>query len=596
MTGLPTLLVKLDDGTGTFPYDISQYVRLVDGYTISRGRADEYGDVQPSTLTITLENTDGRFTYGSVTYLCFIDQMIQVSLNAGASLVKRFTGYVQSWPVAFPDGSDQFAVAQITAMDRLSKLARQKLKSITEQEILADSPFAYYTLGEAAGATSAGDTSSNGGPALVATYVTPGTPATLPAFGAGGPNAWDGMTAAQFSALGQVLRREPIVWSGSASTFEVVFTATSAPGFTQTLLALGASFLNVLLVSSGKAVFASILASASAITDGQPHHLAATVSGGTLTAYVDGVSLGTTACPEVPSFIQLGDASLAVVGSVSHLAIYSTALSAARILAHANAIRNGFNTERSDQRIARLAGYAGIIAGAMSLEVGVQAAVPAQATTGSNPGDAIAAVSGSEGGVTFIRGDGNLVMQNRQHRALELTPVLSLTAIDVGPDTAPTVDMQKVINYAEVTAAGTGSKQTAANAASIAAHGQYPTSLSPLMKTDAEAIDRANWVVTVESAPQPRLPGVKVDLLAQVAAVQQTALTVELSDRLTVTGLPSQTPGGTTATLVVEGWTETWKLDTWEMAFNTSNWETYRAWLLDNATYSVLGTTTRLGS
>ena len=62
MAGLPTMLVLLDDGSATYPYDITAYVRLVDGFSWSRGRPDEQSSVSPGTLSITLDNTDSRFT------------------------------------------------------------------------------------------------------------------------------------------------------------------------------------------------------------------------------------------------------------------------------------------------------------------------------------------------------------------------------------------------------------------------------------------------------------------------------------------------------------------------------------------------------
>ncbi|MCC7268780.1 MAG: hypothetical protein IT546_15780, partial [Caulobacteraceae bacterium] len=69
MTGLPTLLVELDDGSGTFPYDITEYVSLSSGWSIGpHGRPDELQEVQATSLNLTLDNTDGRFTLGAALY------------------------------------------------------------------------------------------------------------------------------------------------------------------------------------------------------------------------------------------------------------------------------------------------------------------------------------------------------------------------------------------------------------------------------------------------------------------------------------------------------------------------------------------------
>ncbi|MFF8953892.1 LamG domain-containing protein [Streptomyces sp. NPDC014940] len=42
--------------------DISQYVNVAQGVTITRGAADELAETQPGTATLTLDNADGRFT------------------------------------------------------------------------------------------------------------------------------------------------------------------------------------------------------------------------------------------------------------------------------------------------------------------------------------------------------------------------------------------------------------------------------------------------------------------------------------------------------------------------------------------------------
>jgi hypothetical protein len=396
---MPTLLVQLEDAAGVFNQDITQYANLAPSWTARRGRNDEETGIEPGRLEMLLDNSDGKFTLGSASFGGItVDKRIRVSETVGGVTTKRHTGYVQDWPTEWESPLGNTAVCRITSMDRLSRLNRRKLRSTTEQEILVDLPFAYYAMGEAAGATSAGDTSGNSGPALAATYALPGTPAIPPTFGAAGMNTWDGITAAQFAALNQMLRREPIVWAGSAATFEIVFSSTNLPAATEFLLALGPSFLNIIISTAGRAVFASILTSGAAITDGQPHHLAATLSGGTLTAYVDGVSIGTTAAPEVPAYIALGDTSTAVIATVAHLALYTTALSAARIAAHANAVRNGLVTDRFDQRIARLASYANIAPADQSLETGQTPSIAAASTTDQNVLPAMNDVADAEGG------------------------------------------------------------------------------------------------------------------------------------------------------------------------------------------------------
>ena len=57
----------------------------------------------------------------------------------------------------------------------MSDYGKRPMRSMLEQEILLDTPTAYYTLGEPEGATSAGDTSGNG----LASLTIAGTGAAL---------------------------------------------------------------------------------------------------------------------------------------------------------------------------------------------------------------------------------------------------------------------------------------------------------------------------------------------------------------------------------------------------------------------------------
>lgn len=594
--GLPTVTVKLDDGTGTFPYDITQYIRTADGITISRGRADEFSQITPSTLTMVAENIDARFSAGSGTYGIAIDRMIRVIYTVGATVSNRFTGFLTALPVAWPDGSDQYAVATLTAVDVLTRLSRRRFFPTIAHEILADLPNWYWPCTETAPATAAGDLSGRGGTTLRATSTGILIPTALE-FG-GGVLGVDGLPAVQLNA-GQYLAPTQALALGSSATawtFEFEFSTTTA---TQALATVGMAIVAQMTLSAGVLNFASA-SGGSNLADGATHHVAYTYAAGVATLYVDGVSVGSPSIIDggsaAPTYI-LGLAGTVFSGAIGQAAFYTSALSAGRIASHANAARNGFNTDRSDQRVARLAGYANVTN--LALEVGVQANVPPQGTDGAVALDAMHQVETSEGGLLFIRGDGALVLQNRNHRALKATPDWTLTTFDIDPGTQPADDMQGVSNYVTAKAV-TGAQQVVSDAASLAQHDYYPADLDLLVATDDEALDRAWWQVSNYSQPRPRMPSVKVDILTQPQAVQQVALARELSDWLEITGLPSQTPGGsTTVDLYIEGWSEVLKYSPgsepeWSMTFNTSNVATERPWILGDATYGQLGVTTRL--
>jgi hypothetical protein len=143
----------------SFPYDITGFVSLDAGIGIStRGRSDELSAAQPVTCALTLDNTDGRFSLGAATYGALdVNRLIRVKVNG----VNRFTGFVQSWPVAWPNGGPGLATAAITATDGRVWWAKRELRSFPEETILRYGPAAYWVLNEPEGSLLAADSSGN---------------------------------------------------------------------------------------------------------------------------------------------------------------------------------------------------------------------------------------------------------------------------------------------------------------------------------------------------------------------------------------------------------------------------------------------------
>src|SRR6478752_3132104 len=91
--------------------DITQYVRLRNPITISgMGRADWTSTLQAATLTLTLDNTAGRFVpkLAASPYFPYITRNVQVMVSVNATSVTavaysgfRFWGEVSEWPPAW---------------------------------------------------------------------------------------------------------------------------------------------------------------------------------------------------------------------------------------------------------------------------------------------------------------------------------------------------------------------------------------------------------------------------------------------------------------------------------------------------------------
>lgn len=592
---LPTVTVQLDDASngGTFPYDISAYVRLPDGVAMHQGREDEFGDVQPSTLSLTLENTDGRFTLGSTTGgygAVNIDRRIRVFFSGSVPTTLKFTGYVQAWPVEWPDGSDTFALARITAVDALARLSRKTLRSVIEEEILLDAPFAYYTLGEATGATSAGESSGNGAAALGQT----GSGAAVTFGSATGPGT-DSLTAATFNG-GKYLTTQRPTDPASAMTLEC-FVSTTHTGLPSNMLYLhglamwidGTGHIN-----ADQPGAITIVSGGPVINDGNVHHIALTYDAAKLgTLYVDGVAAGSGTGTVLPSGAS---DPLCAVGtnaspfSFSHVAWYNTALSATRIAAHSTAGRTGFAGEDTVARITRLASYAGITATGSSPS---NTSVPFVDFTGDSPASAIEKVAQAEGAPVYIDSTGLMQVESRNARAA-VAVVLTLTNDDIDPSVEVAADMQLVENVVTASAGANGAVQVAVAASSRAVHGDYPADLTGLLvSTDDQALYAAQWRVGKYAEPFRRIPNLSLDLTTLSFAIQNVVRHIHISDRVQITGMPSQA-GSSTLDLIVEGWTETLTHDSWTWEANTSNFAAASAWILDSATYSVLDSTTTL--
>jgi hypothetical protein len=603
MTGLPTLLVELDDGTGTFPYDITAYVERNTSWEVNRGRGNEFGDVQPGRLTISLNNRDGRFTLGNPTYGVEVNQRIRLTETVGATTSARHTGYVEDWPQRWTSALANVAVSGITSLDRFERLARRDMPaSLLQGEILLDSPVAYYTLGELEGATTAGDTSGNGVSAL--TQSGTGTAAV---FGQAAGPAYDELTAVTFAGgkilTGQFKSTDPV------KTVECFFLRNGTPPFTEFILNLiGVARLRDDVFATGAVealVGGIVLTSDPGLFDGAVHHLAVTFDAGTSawSLYVDGVladgpTVGTA--PSAPTTLYVGgnqDAAgvLHVLnGVVAHVALYDTTVSAARVAAHASA---GLSPEAdsSDERLARLAGYAAVPTAEQDLELGALTEVAHQ-SGGGKVLPAMQSVTRAEGGVLHTAGDGTLTLQARTHRVLTATgtPVLELEVAEVDHEDLVIGGARDYMVNAVTGSRENGAVQRVVDEDSREFHDEYPEDMSGLLVlTDAQVLDAITWRKTAYSTPRPRLATVTIDLFTSPSALQEAVLAVELGGRITISGWPTQAPWAT-ADLLVEGLRERQSLSEWKVTFNTVPAELFHAWVLGDATHGVLGSTTRL--
>lgn len=599
--------------------DVSQWWRTLSGIGITRGRSDEDSEVQPSKLSLTLENSDGRFTAGNVNSPYYPNvkkgRRIRVTQTWATVAYRRISGYIDEWPVTWADAKLTIAAAAITASSRMARLGRgAELRSIIEEEYLLDGPRAYYTMGDAEGSTQAG----NGAETQQPPMSFAGTGAS-PVFGnATGPGT-DGLTSVSFNAgkyLAVVFDQPVVAAADTTYTWEFFFnTSTTAlqrlgrlntpNADTAQAFITAAGKLNILSNADGGAIYYDLITAAT-VSDGATHHalVRATISGGDLvsTLYLDGAQVDTDTYVGFPGFTGMNrlsaggaDGLAAMTGVLTHVAVTAgtTELTAARVDAHSDSGLNGFSGESSGNRIRRLALYAGVPDSEITFETGLSTSIANQLTNGKTALALMNDVVITESGVLFDAGDGELTFHGRSHR-YNAASVLTLSAA-VGEilSMQPQLDDQGLVN--DMTASReAGITVRAVDQDSILDYGLYRNSIALLTTSDAEVQDAANWKVFTGSQPQVKVPMVEVDL-GQASSAQKTAILArEIGDRITITDLPVQAPAPV-MDFFIEGITERIDEARYTVAFNMSPAALSGVWQLDSPVYSVLGTTTRLG-
>lgn len=222
-------------------------------------------------------------------------------------------------------------------------------------EVLSDSPLAYWRMGEFSGATTMYDASGNGRSGTYAAGVT---------LGASGLLASDANTAATFVVSDTYLPWAS--WQNAANLTVEAWIKTTATGAYQAILdrdqltgsnrawqfrVSNTGKLEFVRIVDAAGVTSIVLSSSTAtVNDGAAHHVAATYDGTTILLYVDGVLSATTTATggvrQPTSATKFGIGANHSTGSGSaaefngvldEVAYYGTAIPGPRILDHYSA-------------------------------------------------------------------------------------------------------------------------------------------------------------------------------------------------------------------------------------------------------------------
>jgi hypothetical protein len=576
--------------------DMTAWVRASAGVSFQRGRSNEQDpQAQPGRASWEFKNTDNRFTMGNASspYAPLqIRRPVRISAVFNGSTYYLWQGFIDSWENA---SDETMGYVRVSASDRLARAGTAKLNSVVAGEILADSPVAYYPLWDSADSTTAGDVTGVG-PVLSTGQV--GTGGTLD-FGAGVSPGPDAATVAVFTRasagngkyLGGVA---PLTFipTSSAYTIEAWFKTTTADC---SIVNLAGTVNDGLWLSSGEWV-GSLMSGA--INDGEWHHLAVTFDGATLdvTYYLDGATFGGSTDTSGRSFnsVTIGYGPYGVFdGSIAHVAIYATELSAARIADHYAAGANGLAGESTSARFSRHCARAGLPSAHYTTTATGLSTMSAQPTLNVALLDALRGCAETENGVVYVNRSGVLTFAPRSVRYGAATALTldARRAGHVGEDFTYTTDDSLLVNDITV-ARFTGATQRVVDATSVATYETHDESLTLYSGTDADALGGAEWRVYTNSTPRPRGSQLDVEVTAFNQAGGNTAalLAVEIGQRITVNGLPTTTATTATADLFVEGVACRIEKDRAVFSLTTSpaTGSGGSVWILEDATWGAL--------
>lgn len=528
-----------------------------------------------------------------------------------AQLHPRFFGLVNQWPVTW---KGLYAKTSITATDVFAVLSRaeEQMRPMLVQESLVWGPSALYPLDEDSTATSSGNESGSAGP-LSLGIVQAGSGGTLEFAAGTAPLGMSGaplFTPASASA-GKYLRAE-LGTGFQNGTFtqqllmEFWFATSTAGRHILSIASPDRSFYLILYLASATGYLtvdskqpdvavSTTTVGATSLANDALHHVVFDAEAQTL--YVDGVSLGSfggiLAVQDLTT-LTLGASPTGGnlwSGSISTVALYlDTAMSASNLASHYTCGTTGFSGETADERGFRLAAYAGIgFADTGTFSTGIAE----QAALGRTCLDHLRDVEATESGKLMASRERlSVTLQGRSVR-YNPTSAMSIVYADFEPDQFELAyDTQKVANTLLLSRPG-GATQRMVHAASKAARGPIGKTVDTLCTTDLVVTDEGNWLLQRYATPTPELRGVHLNAYTMGTAAYRTLLAADISTVLTVTTLPAQAPASSMS-VTVEGYTETIREAQHDLSFHTSKTNTATVWVLDDPTYSILGSTTRL--
>lgn len=611
-----------------------------------RGKQYELDEFQAGVCQVVLDNRDGRFSPDneSSPYWPDVKPMRRIRVRA----TNPVGGWEASWPDVWWGGGDQtvfsgfvdqwpqqwlsHAAAQVTvsASDGFKVLHNVGLPtSVYALEVSDDGPEHWWRLGESSGTTAADSGTAD--------RLYDGTYVGSPTLGASGLIEHESDTAVEFDGVNDRITTasSPVPSGDMTVEFVVKPAALPAAGERAQIVAgpdplnvddnnnllTGSDAIQVTVTDAGQlkafwrsATSTSNQQSASGVlAAGRTTHVAVVVGSATITIYVDGSASsgsGSVTSDDVDDgrdgFVVAGadDSDSTVVdfnGTVDEIAIYSSALTSTRVVAHASAVDAPWNGDTSGQRVGRALDIADWPAADRDLDAGETTFQDGSFADDDTVLAFVQRAARSEYGPFYIGPDSTAQFIGRHNLLTEdryATSQATFSDLPTGSQ-LPYTDLQldpssdaTVVNDWTVQRKF-GPAQNVQNSTSISTYFERSGSRTALMMdTDTEARAQAEWLLAHTKDPVTRIrkmtlePAMDDDLWAQV-------LGRRLMDRVTVN---YRIPGGGTVSKEVhiigvehrigQG---RWLTDWWLSPADTQSYL-----ILDDATFGTLGAN-RLG-
>lgn len=590
--------------------DVTTYTRARDDITIGRGRPDESSVVPPSKLTLTVDNTAGRFTrrnpagpyYGRLRK----NTPIRIWIDTGQGWDLRATQFITEFPPRSPS-RDQDQHMPLQAAGPLRRLGQgQALRGALYRGITGGKPFsAYWPLEDSDGATIAASGLPTGNPMISGGEVT---------FGTGGAPA--GSTgAASFGVLGRLYgavtgmpTTTPGGWIVSywlefppdivdATDYSVLVDWQTPRAATRVRW-----ILYISPGSAGRLSFGGFDASNDSVVtflgtrDLRPLgpaqitvHAHQSGSNLIIDLYVNGVLDGTTTAADTAgpvaalSVNSYYTVDIPAKGSISHVLV-ATADRLADVLALLPA-GSGYAGERAAARISRLATEE-------DLPVAITGPADQSQPMGAQPVgtllDLLRDCETADLGVLYERRDGRLGYQVRAKRyGAPITVAMDYDASHITPPLEPTDDDQAARNDIEASRTG-GSSARVIDQTSVNQIGRYDDAVTVNVANDAILDDVAGWLVHLGTVDQLRFPVLSPALRSNPALAALWA-GVDIGDRITIANPPSDLPPETIDQFT-EGYSESFGLFRWDLEANCSPATPWDVGVLDDTLLGKLDT------